>query len=152
MKESGGSNSDPPPTKHLKVLRLLSVIASDVPQMTKRSRARLAAAVVYKNQIVAVGTNQKKSHPFQHRYSPTEDAIYLHAETDVIKNALKNIDEKQLAKATLYICRVKHTAGSGSPLTWGLSKPCDGCDKAIATFNIKNVVYSLEGEGNYSVL
>ena len=149
MKGSGGS-SDPPPTKHLKVLNLLSVIASDVPQMTKRSRARLAAAVVYKNQIVSYGVNQRKSHPFHSQFSDHESAIFLHAETDAIKNALKRINEYELEKSTLYVCRVKYTDNTpNKKLTWGLSKPCHSCFKAIATFGIKSVIYTGDDRGIY---
>ena len=104
---------------------------------------------MWRNKIIAIGTNQKKSHPFQKKYAPNEDAIYLHAEVAAIKNALRHIDEKVLAKSTLYICRIKRTGDKNSPFTWGISKPCVGCQRAIATFNIKNVVYSEEGIGAY---
>jgi len=138
--------------KHEKVMDLLAVVAEGVDRNTTSSGARLAAAVVYKNQVITVGINRKKSHPFQARYSKNEDAIYLHAETDTIRAALRCLSEKQLTKSTLYICRIKHENGPGSPIIWGLSKPCIGCQRAIATFDIKNVVYSEEGEGSYSFL
>ena len=89
---------------------------------------------------------------FQKKYAPNEDAIYLHAEVSAIKNALRHIDEKVLAKSTLYICRIKRTGSRNSPFTWGISKPCTGCQRAIATFNIKTVVYSEEGVGTYDSL
>ena len=138
--------------KHEKVMDLLAVVAEGVDRNTTSSGARLAAAVVYKNQIITIGVNRKKSHPFQARYSKNEDAIYLHAETDTIRGALRYLSEKQLTKSTLYVCRIKHEDGPGSPIIWGLSKPCTGCQRAIATFDIKNVVYSEEGEGSYSFL
>ena len=131
---------------------LLAVVAESVDRNTTSSGARLAAAVVYKNQVITVGINRKKSHPFQARYSKNEDAIYLHAETDTIRAALRYLSEKQLSKSTLYVCRVKHEDGLDSPVIWGLSKPCVGCQRAIATFDIKNVVYSEEGTGVYTFL
>ena len=138
--------------RHEKVMDLLAVVAEGVDRNTTSSGARLAAAVVYKNQVITVGINRKKSHPFQARYSKNEDAIYLHAETDTIRAALRYLSEKQLSKSTLYVCRIKHENGPDSPIIWGLSKPCVGCQRAIATFDIKNVVYSEEGEGSYSFL
>ena len=138
--------------KHEKVLDLLAVVAEGVDRNTTASGARLAAALVYKNRIVSVGINQKRSHPFQAKYSKNEDAIYLHAETDTIRTALRHLSEKQLSKATLYVCRIKHENGADTPLIWGLSKPCVGCQRAIATFDIKGVVYSEEGKGAYNFL
>jgi len=136
----------------VKILNLLSLMAEDVDVSQTSNRARLAAAVVYRNRIIAVGTNQKKSHPFQKKYASNEDAIYLHAEVSAIKNALRHIDEKMLAKSTLYVCRIKRTGARNSSFTWGISKPCIGCQRAIATFNIKRVVYSEEGIGEYDSL
>ena len=138
--------------KHEKVLDLLSIVAEGVDRNTTSSGARLAAAIVYKNRIVSIGVNQKRSHPFQAKYSVNEDAIFLHAETDTIRTARRHLTEKQLSKATLYVCRIKHEDGPGTPLIWGLSKPCVGCQRAIATFDIKGVVYSKEGKGAYSFL
>ena len=138
--------------KHEKVLDLLAVVAEGIDRNITSSGARLAAALVYKNRIISIGINQKRSHPFQAKYSVNEDAIYLHAETDTIRGALHYLSEKQLTKSTLYVCRIKHENGSDSPIIWGLSKPCVGCQRAIATFDIKNVVYSEEGKGVYSFL
>ena len=85
--------------------------------------------------------------------SESDDAIYLHAETDAIKNALKRIPESELEKASLYVCRVKYDSnGRGKKITWGLAKPCIGCQRAIATFGIRDVIYSNEGIGSYSLL
>jgi len=138
--------------KHEKVLDLLSVVAEGLDRNSFSTGARLAAAIVYKNRVVSVGINQKRSHPFQAKYSKNEDAIFLHAETHTIRTARRHLTEKQLSKATLYVCRIKHEDGPGTPLIWGLSKPCIGCQRAIATFDLKGVVYSEEGKGVYSFL
>ena len=138
--------------KHEKVLDLLSVVAEGVARNTTASGARLAAAIVYKNRIISIGVNQKKSHPFQAKYSVNEDAIFHHAETDTIRTALRYLTEKDFSKTTLYICRIKHADGPDTPLIWGLAKPCIGCQRAIATFDIKEVVYSEEGAGVYNFL
>jgi len=109
---------------------------------------RMAACVVYKNRVISFGLNRLKSHPFQQKFSKNSDSIYLHAETDAIKNALRFVDVDDLKKSTLYICRIKKISKKDC---WGLSKPCSGCQKAISTFGIKNVIYSND-EGGYSKL
>jgi deoxycytidylate deaminase len=140
--------------EHLKIMESLAKIAEDLDKNINRSGARLASALFVKNQIVSYGVNQNKSHPFHSQFSEREGAIFLHAETDAIKNALKRITEDELSKATLYVCRVKFDSGNRKTkkITWGLSKPCVGCQRAIATFGIKDVIYSEEGIGNYSLL
>jgi tRNA(Arg) A34 adenosine deaminase TadA len=134
-------------------METLAKIAEDLDKNINRSGARLASAIIYKNQIISYGVNQNKSHPFHSQFSESDDAIYLHAETDAIKNALKRIPESELEKASLYVCRVKYDSnGRGKKITWGLAKPCIGCQRAIATFGIRNVIYSNEGIGNFQAL
>lgn len=136
--------------KHSRYLNILSKLATDIVSPVS-GNARLAACVVLKNNIVSFGVNEKKSHPFQARYGKNKDAVYLHAETAAIKNALKYISVAELEKATLYVCRVKFSDAAKKAFIFGLSKPCSGCFRCINTFNIKQVVYSLDKTG-YSVL
>lgn len=115
-------------------------------------RTRIAACIVYKNEIVSVGINQLKSHPFQAKFSRHEESIFLHAETDAIKNALKHIDVNQLSKSTLYVCRVKYDEQKNKKVQMrGMCKPCEGCQRAIATFNINKVVYTCD-DGSHKYL
>jgi deoxycytidylate deaminase len=116
-----------------RVLNVLSNVAYDVERV---ANARLAACLLYKNEFVSIGTNKFKSHPFQAKYSKNKEAIYLHAETDAIKNALRVLNTDQLSKCTLFVCRVKQDG------SFGLAKPCEGCTRAIATFNIRKAFYT----------
>jgi deoxycytidylate deaminase len=109
----------------------------------KVAGAKITAGIVYKNSFVSFGFNQLKSHPFQLKYSRNSESIFLHAETSAICNGLKIISADDFRKSTLYICRVKN---KGDHSCWGLSKPCEGCMRAIVTFGMKKVVYSDEGE------
>ena len=136
--------------RHIKYINLLSKIATDIVNPVG-GNARLAACIVYKNDVVAFGVNQMKSHPFQAKYGKNSDSVFLHAETSAIKNALKYISHDELEKSTLYICRVKYMDHTKKKLIFGLSKPCPGCFRCINTFNIKQVVFSLDGHG-YDVL
>lgn len=118
-------------------IELLKIIAEDVAPV---SNAKLAAAVIFKGKIVAVGTNQAKSHPFAAEYAKNPDAIYLHAETDVIYKAKKKLTPTELKKSTLIVVRVKSTASK--KLEFGLSKPCPGCEKCIRDHGIGTVIYT----------
>ncbi len=127
-------------SRHAKIIQTLGKIAEDVPMA---GRARIAAAIVYKNEIISIGSNRCKSHPLQAKFSRHHLAIHIHAEIDAIARAVKRIDAKRLSQSTLYVARVKmeHTGGNWM---WGLAKPCSGCTRAIASFDIKNVVWTLD--------
>ena len=111
--------------------------------MEKACGARVCAIVVLKNRVIAFGGNKKKTHPFQAEYSKKPEALSLHAETDAIKNALKQVSVDDIRKATLYIARAKKVGRGGTgPFVYGISKPCTGCMRAIGVFDIKKVVYT----------
>ena len=131
-----------------KVTSTLEAVAAAVEPFAS---ARIAAALVYKNEIISIGYNQKKSHPFQRRFARRDECIFLHAETDAIKNALKLYDTTIISKSTLYISRVKCISSVNRKLTLGLSMPCSGCQRAIAAFDIKTVIYSTD-YNNYKLL
>lgn len=111
--------------------------------------AKLAAVLVIRNDIISVGTNTHKTHPLQKKFSKNSDSIFLHAEINCIVNALKNIDESELKKATLYVYRVKKTRRFGQEWVDGLAAPCSGCMGAIKHFGIKRVIYSTDENGEF---
>lgn len=136
--------------KHSKYINILSKIAADIVNPVS-GNARLAACLVYKNDIVSFGINEMKSHPFQAKYSKNSNSVFLHAETSAIKNSLKYLSHAELSKSSLYICRVKFHDPSKNKMIFGLSKPCPGCFRCINTFNMRSVIYTLDNEG-YSML
>ena len=98
------------------------------------------------------GFARNKTHPFQKRFGTTEDHIYLHAETDAIKNWLRfNGGVEDLSDCELYIMRVKKASRNG-PWVIGLSKPCIGCMRAIATFGINEVYYTEDNAKEFTCL
>lgn len=135
-------------SKHNKYMNMLSKIAIAVEPV---AQARIAACLVYKNEVVSFGINQRKSHPFQAKFGKNRDSIFLHAETDCIKNALKIISVKELNKCSLYVCRVKYHDSSKNNFVFGLAKPCPGCTRAILNFDITKVIYSNDEKG-FSVM
>lgn len=116
--------------------KLFNLLHSIALSGEKVGNVRIASAITYRNEIISIGQNKYKSHPFQNRFSKNENSIYFHAETCAIHNALKKISKDILSKSSLYILRVK------SDLSIGSSEPCKGCKKCISIFNIKNVYYT----------
>jgi len=123
--------------KYLPLLKTLAETADD-------HRSRHAAAIIYRNRIISVGTNHLKTHPFQIKYRRRPDAIYLHAEVAAIKRAIRHLSEKELKRSTLVSVRVKYDHNMNP--RFGMSKPCEGCQRAIAEFGIRYVYYTAEDE------
>ena len=104
-----------------------------------KSRFRLGAVLVHKNNIVSVGTNSYKTHPLMSKRTAWP---YLHAEQHAIIRA--GIDNCE--GLDLYIARVLKNN------TLALSKPCDVCAKVIQEVGIKRTFYSTDaGEGKYEL-
>ena len=134
--------------KHSKILNNLFLMARDNDPV---GSSRLAAAIVLKNRVIAYGFNQAKTHPFQAQHAKNDDAIFWHAETNVIHNALKQVSEDDLKKATLYVARAKHPENKDGWI-WGNSKPCCGCSDCINKHKIKRVIYTMDDIGHYGVI
>ena len=94
-----------------------------------RSKFRLGAILVHKNNIISVGTNSYKTHPLM---AARTQWPYLHAEQHAIIRA--GVDNCE--GLDLYIARVLKNNNLA------LSKPCNVCNKLIRDVGIKNVYYS----------
>jgi deoxycytidylate deaminase len=126
---------------------ILKRIAKDVSPVGNQ---RLAACLVKNNKIIAFGYNKNKTHPLQHKFRKNIHSIYLHAEIDAIKNALRELPTEALEGTTLYIARVKKDG------TEGMAKPCGnhhkGCTFALETFGVSKVIYTTEIEHEYGTI
>jgi deoxycytidylate deaminase len=122
----------------IKNIDILKTIAEDSSYF---AGAKLAAGIFYKNRLIAIGTNQEKTHPFAVEYAKNEEAIYLHAETAAILKAKKKLSDKELSKSTLIVIRLKSTPDRKNIL-FGLAKPCSGCTKCISDHGIRKVIYT----------
>lgn len=107
-------------------------------------RMRLAACLVYKNELISIGTNKYKTHPIAKQFSKNDHAIYLHAEIDAIKNALRVVDVDFLTKCTMYVMRVKHPDHDHKGFVRGMAKPCCGCEMGLESFGIKRVYFTTD--------
>lgn len=125
-----------------KIVEMLTRLAIDNPGV--RNQFKFGAGIVYKNHLIATGINSHKTHPLMAQWGQNDESICLHAEIDAIKNSLKLITPSQLAKCEMYIVRVKRPEPESSDWVHGLAKPCEGCRRAIANFEIKNVYYTTD--------
>lgn len=140
--------------QHKKFLNQLAIVARDV---TPVAGARIASALVYRRNVIAMGMCEAKSHPLQSKYNRHPLAIYLHSEISCIKNAIRaGVTEQMFRNSTLYVVRQKLeqqlTVVNGQKKvtkkwTSGLACPCEGCAAAIAAFEIGEVIYSLDDSG-----
>jgi tRNA(Arg) A34 adenosine deaminase TadA len=123
--------------------------------LPKTHSVRVMAGLVYKGELITCSSNSKKTDPFQNRFCPHPDALFLHAETRVIKRALKvcNMSFSEIQKATLYVSRIvlgnAERKFSNNQFQWGLAKPCPGCQAAINFFEIKKVFYTTSVTNSY---
>lgn len=108
-----------------------------------RKLPQMGAIIVYRGQIIGEGWNQLKSHPLAARFGRNSGAIYLHAEVDAIKQALRwmapsdrPLRDLNLNGCTMYIARVLK---NGTP---AMARPCEGCQRALATFGIEKVFWT----------
>lgn len=115
-------------------------------------RAKLAAALVKNNRIIAIGTNRMRTDPMQAKYGRNKDSIFLHAEIHAIKNALRTNSVEDIRDTVLYVCRVKRPDERSRSFVSGMAKPCEGCMRAVAEFGIKNVIYTTDEIGKYGVI
>lgn len=102
---------------------------------------RLASAIYLKNKIIAYGFNSYNSSFIQRKFATNKDRVFLHAEIAAIKNALKFIDVNTLSKCKLLVCRASM---KNNKLQWAMAKPCRGCERAIITFGIKKVYFTVD--------
>jgi len=107
-------------------------------QLTPTARCRVVAAITRRGKILSIGHNSYNSCRLYRQFKKHDLAVYNHAEINAIHNFLRKYDAADLARCTMYICRVKLSDGK---FISGASKPCPGCMKAIKFFGIKRVVY-----------
>jgi deoxycytidylate deaminase len=104
---------------------------------------KIAAVLVHRNKLISIGYNSTKSHPLQKLYG-RDGQIYLHAEIDAIRKALRRHDS--LEGMQLYVSRWKWKDKDKTCLVEGMCKPCNGCQSAIEDFGIQVIHYTKDIE------
>lgn len=131
-------------SRHDRYLDMLEAMAS---AMDPVNGYRVVACVVIQNKLVSVGQCRYKTHPLQAKYSKNDDAIFLHAEIDAIKNALRNHSISDLTKADMYVLRLRKVSTNDHTFIRASAKPCRGCSMAVKAYELRNVYYTND-EGN----
>lgn len=125
-------------TKTDKIIEQLFMMARDKERV---ANARIVAAVVFKGKVVSYGYNQYRTAWMQRRFKKNSDSIYLHAEVDAIRNALKVVDADTVSKSVLYVARARSIGGKEQ---FGNAKPCAGCQSCIDWIGMKRVVFTTD--------
>jgi len=108
-------------------------------RVPRQTRAHVGALIVYRGCVVAIGHNQLKSHPLQATYKNYR--IYLHAEIDALRKALRVIHEDELPQCHLYVLRLKR---GGEGWIQGCAKPCLDCMSVLVGFGFleDNIIWT----------
>lgn len=115
---------------------VLDYLADVAKSKTLIRHSKHAAAITYKQKVLAVGEAKYKTHPMQQKYSSHPERIYLHAEIDAIIKVINKHGTEILEESVLHVVRLTK-AGKLSN-----SKPCEGCMRAINAFKIKGIQHS----------
>lgn len=103
------------------------------------ARCRVAAALVIRNNVLALGVNSYSSSKLARQFAKSSLCLSEHAEIAAIRNYVSLYGLKNLSKCTMYVCRAKR---KGEAWTTGIAKPCKGCLQAINAFGVKNVKWT----------
>lgn len=114
-------------------------VALSVSKLSDYPRIKIGAVIAKGGDVISVGFNRKKSHPFQKKYNVhrgcgDESKDYIHAEMSAIVKAR----HQDLQGATIYVSR--NTVHGDT----AMCKPCGACMKAIVDSGIKKIFYTSE--------
>lgn len=100
------------------------------------------ATVLTNGKLIFVGLNSYKTHTLQKKFSSNEESIHIHSEVDAIVKATRHFAQtdgrhytsiSDLSDFKMFVARVLK---DGTPAN---SKPCIGCQRALAAFGITQV-------------
>jgi len=122
-------------------------LAKNASTFSDFERIKIGSILVYKNKIISVGWNMKKSHPYQkilnkyRSYDEERNKNYLHSEISCLLNAKDlNINWN---KVSIFIYREDKNGNLA------ICKPCSSCVKALNEKGIKKVFYTDKNGYNY---
>lgn len=99
-------------------------------------RFRVGSILAQRKNILSYGVNSKKSHPLQAKFSSRPHLqCWLHAEIHAITQAKAG----DIVGSDCYVARVLMNG------SWGTSKPCEGCRKALVHYGVRRAIYYEDG-------
>lgn len=127
-------------------------LAKNASTFSDYENVKIGSVLVYKNKVIAVGYNTKKSHPYQkmlnkyrsqngREFDINKRHNYLHSEINCLLNAKDlNINWN---KVYIFIYREDKNGNLA------MCKPCSSCVKALKENKIKKVFYTDKNGYNY---
>lgn len=123
-----------PPKLNDSLLKRLLILTD---KLYKRSnlRCKHVTFILYKNKIISIGINHKKTDTFAHENGYKYP--YKHSEMAAIKKIFKF----KLNKSKLILINIRKNKKNIL-----YSAPCKNCKNLISAYGIKNVYYSINNE------
>lgn len=122
-------------------------LAKNASEFSDFDRVKIGSILVYKNKVISVGYNMKKSHPYQKilnkygKYNQDKINNYLHSEI----NCLLNVKDLDVNWNKVYIFIYREDKNG----SLAMCKPCSSCVNALKGIGIKKVFYTDKNGYNY---
>ncbi len=127
--------------------------ASEFSDYSKKN-IHIGAVIMYKNKVVGIGWNSKKTHPCQMKYNKyreyndnrkyisEEHEPCIHAEIMAVQHAIRSF-KGDLSKCSIFVYSVKKDGSTR------LTKPCPSCSKRLEELGIRNIYYTTNNGWQY---
>ncbi len=127
----------------------LEEISKSLLDFNSNKRCQHFSFILYKNRIISIGNNSKKTHPLNLKNRKTSlrtgedfsDQKHICSEFSAI-NKLKNMTNIDTKKCVLVNIRYNRNGEIA------LSKPCMSCENLLKYFSFKRVIWT-DNDGNY---
>lgn len=122
-------------------------LAKNASEFSNFDRIKIGSVLVYKNKVISVGYNMKKSHPYQKilnkygKYNQDRINNYLHSEI----NCLLSVKDLNINWNKVYIFIYREDKNGNL----AMCKPCSSCVNALKEIGIKKVFYTDKNGYNY---
>lgn len=122
-------------------------LAKNASTFSDFERIKIGSVLVYKNKVISVGWNMKKSHPYQKilnkygKYNQDKIHNYLHSEINCLLN-IKDLNVNWI-KVSIFIYREDKNGNLA------MCKPCSSCIKALKEKGVKKIFYTDQNGYNY---
>jgi deoxycytidylate deaminase len=127
------------------LLRAIELAKTNPIKPLGRNNISRFACVLDNSWVQHTGFNSYKTHPLQKKFGSNSESIHIHAELDAIIKAIRweasqaGARYKDITDLSKYRLSVARVLNDGTP---SIAKPCSGCLKAIASFNIKEMEWT----------
>lgn len=127
--------------------------ASEFSDYNKKN-IHIGSVIIYKNKVIGIGWNSKKTHPCQMKYNKyreynnnreyisEEHEPCIHAEIMAVQHAIRSF-KGDLSKCSIFVYSEKKDGATR------LTKPCLSCSKRLEELGIKNIYYTTNNGWQY---